>query len=109
MIAYLFFEAFSATFLITRELKVSKSNLWPAITLGNISFSFHKTLVVTTYAPTVVDVLFGGPIAFSRGGEVAILVAGVSSPVRSTSLVLGLDLGLGLVFGFDLLRLSAPI
>jgi len=66
---------------------------------------------VTTYAPTVADVLFGGPVAFSGGGEVAILVAGVSSPVRSTSLVLGPDLGLGLglVFGFDLLLLSAPI
>jgi len=62
-----------------------------------------------TYIPTVADVLFGGPIAFSGGGEVAILVAGVSSPVRSTSLVLGLDLGLGLVFGFDLLLLLAPI
>ncbi len=109
MIAYLFFEAFSATFLIARELKVLKSNLWPAITLGNISFSFYKTLVVTTYALTVADVLFGGPVAFSGGGEVAISVAGVSSPVRSTSLVLGPDLGLGLVFGFDLLLLSAPI
>jgi len=62
---------------------------------------------VTTYAPTVVDVLFGGPIAFSGGGEVAISVAGVSSPVRSTSLVLGPDLGL--LFGFDLLLLSAPL
>jgi len=82
-------------------LKVLKSNLWPAITLGNISFSFYKTLVVTTYAPNVADVLFGGPIAFSGGGEVAISVAGVSS------LVLGLDLGL--VFGFDLLLLSAPL
>jgi len=110
MIAYPFFEAFSATFLIARELKVLKSNLWPAITLGNISFSFYKTLVVTTYILTVADVLFGGPVAFSGGGgEVAILVAGVSSPVRSTSLVLGPDLGLGLVFGFNLLLLSAPI
>ncbi len=62
-----------------------------------------------TYILTVVDALFGGPIAFSGGGEVAILVASVSSPVRSTSLVLGLDLGLGLVFGFNLLLLSAPI
>ena len=107
MIAYPFFEAFSVTFLIARELKVLESNLWPALTLGNISFSFHKTLVVTTYAVTVADVLFGGPIAFSGGGEVAILVASVSSPVRSTSLFLGLDLGL--VFGFDLLLLSAPL
>ncbi len=62
---------------------------------------------MTTYILTVVDVLFGGPIAFSGGREVAILVASISSPVRSTSLVLGLDLGL--VFGFNLLLLSAPI
>jgi len=64
---------------------------------------------VTTYILSVVDVLFGGPIAFSGGGEVAILVASILSPVRSTSLVLGLDLGLGLVLGFNLLLLSAPI
>jgi len=65
---------------------------------------------VTTYILTVLDVLFGGPIAFSGGsGEVAISVASVLSPVRSTSLVLGLDLGLGLVFGFNLLLLLAPI
>ncbi len=110
MIVYPFFEAFSITFLIARELKVLKSNLWPAITLGNISFSFsfYKTLVVTTYILTVVDVLFGGPIAFSGSG-VAILVASILSPVRSTSLVLGLDLGLGLVFGFNLLLLLVPI
>ena len=83
--------------------------MWPAITLGNISFSFYKILVVMTYILTVVDALFGGSIAFSGGGEVAILVASVSSPVRSTSLVLGLDLGLGLVFGFNLLLLLASI
>jgi len=68
---------------------------------------------VTTYILTVVDVLFGGPIAFSGGGEVAILVASILSPVRSTSLVLRLDLGLGLdlglVFGFNLLLLLVPL